>query len=78
MATAVTTNDYHLTLPSNTLLFFDAHVPQENLRAVSVATELDGPYAAFDLRPGENLGVHVGLIQEFVDGKDRLNKIVSA
>eukprot|EP00752_Nemacystus_decipiens_P011717 g10398.t1 len=42
------------------------------LRAVSEATELQDGFA---LRPGENLGVHLGLIQEFMDNNDRVQMI---
>jgi len=56
------------------LLFVAPRILQDNLRALSMATELEDGFA---LRPGENLGVHLGVTHD-IQTNGRLKRVVSS
>lgn len=63
---------HHPAILERLLLF--TRIPQDNLRAVSVATGLG---SGFDLRPGENMGVHVAVMHDTLNRDGSLARVVS-
>lgn len=72
LATERTAETYMYTLMP--LALFSSHIPQDNLRTVSEATAAEN---GFDLRPGENLGVRLGLFRDGLNLENRLTRAVS-